>query len=135
MSKKEPLNITPGEAIIVDGTFMYVLNNGTPPQNRMWAQVQKGRNNNGDWVSGKEVEANAALYADAHNTYNRTQLLPSEMAERIKALEDEMRRLAPVLYSLETEPKHWNEHTTGTGIATLNRLRALLTTPNTTDHG
>jgi hypothetical protein len=33
-------------------------------------------------------EDDAVLYADSHNTYHATQMMPSEMAERIKALED-----------------------------------------------
>jgi hypothetical protein len=92
------LNITPGKALIADDTFVYVLNNGTPPQNRMWAQFQRGRNDSGDWICIEEQKANATLYADAHNTYHATQMMPSEMAERIKALED---ALGDILYQVE----------------------------------
>lgn len=41
----------------------------------------------------KEGEANAALYAEAHNVANDTGMWPLDMVERIKELEDALQRL------------------------------------------
>lgn len=44
--------------------------------------------------NGNNYDINhATLFADAGNTYHATQMLPSEMAERIKALEDGLRNI------------------------------------------
>jgi hypothetical protein len=47
-------------------------------------------------IASFEDPEDATLYADAHNTYHATQMLPSQMAERIKALEDGLRGIANV---------------------------------------
>ena len=82
-TKPEELPITPGEVHIEHGC-LYFLNSGTPPQNRSYTRCTQGRNENGDWISMDECNANIALYADAHNTYRRTKVLPSVMAERLE---------------------------------------------------
>jgi hypothetical protein len=60
---------------------------------------------------------------------------PSEvdrLRERVEELEAEMRRLLPVLNRAEALTGFWGRITEGTGVATLNKYRALLTT-NTPD--
>ena len=43
-----------------------------------------------------EILANAALYKDAHNTYNKTFLLPSELAEQLEEARGIMKALQSV---------------------------------------
>jgi hypothetical protein len=45
----------------------------------------------------------AILIADAGNAYQATQMLPSEMAERIKALEDALRKLISACPALQCD--------------------------------
>lgn len=64
--------------------------------NRTSAHVQAGWEeefaNGGKRTSDEECEANAALYAEAHNVANETGLWPMDMVERIKALEEQRDR-------------------------------------------
>jgi len=77
------LKVTPGKVHVEHGCI-YFLNNGTPPQNRAYIRCTQGRDDNGDWISMDECDGNLTLYADAHNTYNKTFLLPSELAEQLE---------------------------------------------------
>ena len=42
------------------------------------------------YIDDHEGEANAALYAEAHNVANRTGMWPEDMEARIKELEEEL---------------------------------------------
>lgn len=58
----------------------------------------------------EESEANATLYADAHNSYHATGMLPSEMAERIKALEDAGDQMLQAIYDTLYSGKEVDEY-------------------------
>ena len=81
------LKVTPGKVHVEHGCI-YFLNNGTPPQNRAYIRCTQGRDDNGDWISMDECDGNLTLYADAHNTYNKTFLLPSELADQLEEARD-----------------------------------------------
>lgn len=75
MSKK--LNITPGEVYttVQDPAFLNFEIRLRGDDMRLVATM-------GIDCSPEEEAANATLYADAHNTYNKCQMLPSEILER-----------------------------------------------------
>jgi hypothetical protein len=75
-------------------------------------------------------EDDAVLYADSHNTYHATQMLPSEMAERIKALEDAVQDILN-----EYDEEEMKMHTPIGYFKHFDRLRALLTPPIDEAHG
>jgi hypothetical protein len=84
------LNITPGKVVRADGDKPWVNNDsGFCIADFGWDEDM------GEFINAEAI-ANATLYADAHNTYHATQMLPSQMAERIKALEDGLRGIANV---------------------------------------
>lgn len=80
MSKK--LNITPGEVYttVQDPAFLNFEIRLRGDDMRLVATM-------GIDCSPEEEAANATLYADAHNTYNKCKMLPSELLERVKDLE------------------------------------------------
>jgi len=80
MSKK--LNITPGEVYttVQDPAFLNFEIRLRGDDMRLVATM-------GIDCSPEEEAANATLYADAHNTYNKCQMLPSELLDRVKDLE------------------------------------------------
>ena len=75
------LNITPGKVYVTSFDPEFV--NYTIQREEDMATVCTM----GIDMSTEEELNTATLYADAHNTYHATGMLPSEMAERIKALE------------------------------------------------
>jgi hypothetical protein len=110
------LNITPGKWFVRllskygrNGNYTVESNDG------QWGTVVCSRSISEECP--KEYSDNLELIADAGNTYHATQMLPSEMAERIKALED---GIADAIES-------WNDGDLDT--ANIGRLRALLTQP------
>jgi hypothetical protein len=86
------LNITPGKAIST-GSGAYVNGRAATSIEVDWLGSRNTVAYIVDEFDGGEGPANATLYADAHNTYHATGMLPSEMAERIKQLEDALRNL------------------------------------------
>ena len=91
--KKKALGITPGEAKIIDGDFVYILNeNGS---NRVHFKISKGwaLEWSSQWMSGglrttqEEANANAALYAEAHNVANETGMAPRELLDKLREAE------------------------------------------------
>jgi CRISPR/Cas system CSM-associated protein Csm2 small subunit len=83
------LAITPGKCQIADGlekNFIYALNeNGI---NRFWAMVCK--QTNGGSKHG-ECDANAALYAEAHNITNQTGRTPAELRDLVRELREALK--------------------------------------------
>lgn len=122
----DTLKITPGEALVSDGSTIYILN--SDGSNRISAQVQRGWET--EWRGGgtrttnQEVRAVAALYADAHNTFNRTGKIPSQLAER---LEEAERLLGHVLGVLKALPG--NTVIGFDGVMTIKRATQFLTPP------
>jgi hypothetical protein len=129
------LNITPGEAAHYEQRFqctvsgMRIMSTGDAP------------------VGYIPNEHDADLYMDAHNTYHATQMLPSQMAERIKALEDGLRKLMDEINPVNYPAKKWDDPSNdillrGIGSRTMPSeeavrfaYRALLTPPINEAHG
>lgn len=88
----EAIKPTPGEWRIDSGTFVYALNE--QGYNRFCAHVQPGNSAPMERTSVEELEAVAALIADAGNTYNATGLTPRQLVERLKELEEALRDLS-----------------------------------------
>lgn len=82
----EAIKPTPGEWLVVNKTFVYALNEDG--YNRFDAQMQPGNIARAERTSVEELAANAALIADAGNTYNTTGLTPRQLVERVKELEE-----------------------------------------------
>lgn len=82
----EAIKPTPGEWLVVAKTFVYALNEDG--YNRFDAQMQPGNIARAERTSVEELAANAALIADAGNTYNTTGLTPRQLVERVKELEE-----------------------------------------------
>ena len=91
----EAIKPTPGEWLIDGGTFVYALNE--QGYNRFWAHVQPGNSAPMESTTTAEMEAVAALIAEAGNTYNTTGLTPRQLVERVKELEEALQGLASAL--------------------------------------
>lgn len=91
------LNITPGKVYVTSSDPEFV--NYTIEREQDMATICTM----GIDMSTEEELDTATLYADAHNTYHVTGILPSEMAERIKALEALVERFAEVYESAASD--------------------------------
>jgi len=84
-TKSLAAKITPGEARIIDGDFLYILNEDG--SNRIHFSITKGWAS--EWKGGgirttqEEVNANATLYAEAHNVANECGMTPRQLLERL----------------------------------------------------
>ena len=87
----EAIKPTPGEWLIDGGTFVYALNE--QGYNRFWAHVQPGNSAPMESTTTAEMEAVAALIAEAGNTYNTTGLTPRQLVEQARKLEEALRNL------------------------------------------
>ena len=87
----EAIKPTPGEWRIDSGTCVYALNE--QGYNRFCAHVQPGNSAPMERTSVEELEAVAALIADAGNTYNATGLTPRQLVARVKELEEALQEL------------------------------------------
>lgn len=90
---KEPLQITPGKAQVVNEPMELP---GQSPYGRDWCQFvivdgMDGGEGHGD--TSDEANANATLYADAHNTYQSLPVLPSELKRRLEEVQAAIERL------------------------------------------
>jgi hypothetical protein len=79
---------------------------------------------------GRYANDHAILITDAGNTYHATQMLPSEMAERIKALEEAVQAILN-----EYDEEEMKIHTPIGYFKHFDRLRALLPPPIDEAHG
>ncbi len=82
------LNVTPGECTTTNRWSDVMVTVG----NKVVAEFGRAFNDEA-WP---EILANAALYKDAHNTYNKTFLLPSELAEQLEEARGIMKALQSV---------------------------------------
>lgn len=71
------LNITPGEVKQADSGLWVNDDSGFCIADFGWDEPMSDKQRN-------HAVANATLYADAHNTYNKCQMLPSELLDRAK---------------------------------------------------
>lgn len=82
--------ITPGEAKC-DRRTIYILNERR--HNRVFVDVQPGYDMHDRRTPADECIANAALYADAHNTAQKTGKLPSQLLQERDELVGALDRL------------------------------------------
>ena len=83
-TKPEELPITPGEAILKEEHFR----NPATDEYEYYGRIEVGSHR--VCVFDEDCDDHVpALYANAHNTYRRTKVLPSDLAERL----EEARRL------------------------------------------
>ncbi len=91
------LNITPGEVKQADSGLWVNDDSGFCLADFGWDEPMSDKQRN-------HAVANATLYADAHNTYNKCQMLPSELLDRAKGLEGALHGLLKALPYATTHP-------------------------------
>jgi N-acetylglucosamine-6-phosphate deacetylase len=102
MMMQKKLNITPGDWVVdLDETYGVRDNKGG---RLVICTNLKGRNGMGGRRTPTEVAANATLIADAGTTYNRTGLLPSELAAQRDELLEVLKRVREYWQYSETNP-------------------------------
>ena len=89
-STERRLAVTPGEAIIRHDYNVFA-------GDRLVCNAGGHQNNHDNGKGDAENRANARLYADAHNTYNSCDMLPSELLAQVTKLRSERDELVGAL--------------------------------------
>ena len=76
------LNLEPGEAVLKEEHFR----NPATDEYEYYGRIEVGKNR--ICTFDEDCEDAPAIYLDAHNTYNKTFLLPSELAEHLEEARD-----------------------------------------------
>lgn len=88
--------VTPGEAIIRHDYNVFA-------GDRLVCNAGGHQNNHDNGKGDAENRANARLYADAHNTYNACDMLPSELLAKLTKLRAERNELGAALEEIMRE--------------------------------
>lgn len=84
------LNLEPGEAVLKEEHFR----NPATDEYEYYGRIEVGKNR--ICTFDEDCEDAPAIYLDAHNTYNKTFLLPSELAEQLEEARGIMKALQSV---------------------------------------
>ncbi len=98
-NKERRLAVTPGEAIIRHDYNVFA-------GDRLVCNAGGHQNNHDNGKGDAENRANARLYADAHNTYNACDMLPSDLLTQVTKLRAERDELVGAAMALHVELRH-----------------------------
>jgi hypothetical protein len=103
--------------IIVEGNFLYELNNDKFQSNRWWLSVSLGHDDNGKLITKEEVDYYASVFAEAFKNKAEIDRLKSQNAELLAACTEAL---------LQIQYLHNKFKPTGSGNNVISRLESAI---------